>query len=159
MKGGNYGWNRREGFIGFDPKSPTKPPEETPKTGERGEPFVDPILAYKNLKRFTKDGEGISITGGYVYRGSALPSLKGKYVFADWSRRWEKPEGVLFVARPTDSKGPWTKEALDLESHPGGVVPYYIVGFGENAEGELYVLTTENNILQGQTGRVFKLVP
>ena len=160
VKGGNYGWNRREGFSCFDPKNPTKPPEDCPKTGDRGEPLLDPIVAYRNAKRFTRDGEGISVTGGYVYRGSALASLVGRYVFADWSRAWQKPEGLLFTAtRPTHGQGPWKKEALDLETHPGGVVPAYIVGFGENTEGELYVLTTENNVLQGRTGKVFKLVP
>lgn len=160
VKGGNYGWNRREGFSCFDPKNPTNPPDDCPKVGDRGEPLIDPILAYKNSKRFSKDGEGLSIIGGYVYRGSALPALQGRYIFADWSRAWQKPEGQMFVAsRPADGKGPWTKAPLDLESHPGGLLPGYIVSFGENAEGELYVMTTENNELRGRTGRLFKLVP
>jgi hypothetical protein len=160
VKGGNYGWNRREGLSCFDPKNPTKPPEDCPKVGERGEPLLDPILTYRNSKRFTKDGEGLSIIGGYVYRGAALPELQGRYIFADWSRVWHKPEGQLFVAsRPADGKGPWTKTPLDLASHPGGLLPGYVVNFGENAEGELYVMTTENNELRGQTGRVLKLVP
>src|SRR5215211_2393926 len=96
-KGGNYGWNIREGFSCFDPKAPKNPPADCPKKGANGEPLIDPILAYKSFRSFPKDPEatGISITGGYVYRGKALPELQGKYVFADWSRNWAVADGVL----------------------------------------------------------------
>ncbi|HEY0552141.1 MAG TPA: PQQ-dependent sugar dehydrogenase, partial [Verrucomicrobiae bacterium] len=76
-KGGNYGWNIREGLVCFDPKKPRTPPDDCPKVGAHGEPLIDPILAYKNGRKWGKDPEvkGISITGGYVYRGKALPQL------------------------------------------------------------------------------------
>jgi glucose/sorbosone dehydrogenase len=154
VKGGNYGWRIREGFECFDPKNSLKPPADCPKVGANGKPLIEPILVYKNFKRFAKDPEakGISVTGGYVYRGKAIPELAGKYVFADWSRAWANPDGVLFVAsRGSDKK--WTMETLPAK------VANYVVAFGEDSEGELYVLTTANNILKGKTGKVFKLVP
>jgi len=162
VKGGNYGWNTREGFICFDPKNPTSPPEKCAETGPDGKPFVDPILAYKNFKRFPKDPEarGISVTGGYVYRGKKLPQLQGKYIFADWSRNWIKGDGVLYVAtRPASGKGPWSMTHLDLASHAQGQLGTYIVAFGEDEEGELYVLTNDSNQLVGKTGKVYRLVP
>jgi glucose/arabinose dehydrogenase len=153
-RGGNYGWRIREGFDCFDPKSSLKPPADCPKVGADGKPLIEPILVYKNFKRFMKDpdAKGISITGGYVYRGKAIPELAGKYVFGDWSRAWVNPDGVLFVAsRGADKK--WTMETLPVK------VAGYIVAFGEDDDGELYVLTTGNNALKPRTGKVFKLVP
>ena len=155
-KGGNYGWRIREAYSCFDPKKPLNPPDECPKVGAMGEPLIDPILAYKNFKRFPKDPEakGISITGGYVYRGKALPQLVGKYVFADWSRAWVAPDGVLYVASP-DGSGKWKMESLEV----GSKLAAYVLAFGQDAEGELYVLVNGRNALTGNTGKVLKLVP
>jgi glucose/arabinose dehydrogenase len=159
-KGGNYGWNIREGFGCFDPKKPRNPPEECPKVGAKGEPLIDPVLAYKNFRKFTKDPEakGISITGGYVYRGKALPQLAGKYVFADWSRNFVIPDGVIYVASK-GADGKWTMEALDLATQPGGAIKKFIIALGEDADGELYVLTNTSSTLKGTNGKVWKLVP
>jgi glucose/arabinose dehydrogenase len=159
VKGGNYGWRIREGFVCFDPKAPRKPPEDCPKTGALGEPLLDPALAYKNMGKYAKDPEakGISITGGYVYRGKLHPQLTGKYIFADWSRAWAKPDGVIYVAsRGADGK--WTMDALDLATHPGGVIGAYIPAIGEDADGELYVMTNDSNMMKGNTGKVYKLI-
>ena len=160
-KGGNYGWRIREGFSCFDPKKPTNPPDDCPKVGAMGEPLIDPILAYKNFKRFPKDPEarGISITGGYVYRGKALPQLQGKYVFADWSRAFQKPEGVLYVATAEGNSGKWKMEPLALTKFPNGQIPDFIVAFGQDSDGELYVLTNNRNGLLEKTGKVLKLIP
>lgn len=158
-KGGNYGWNLREAFAAFDPKSPRKSPETIPTQGARGEPLLDPILQYKHTG-LKKDPEalGISITGGYVYRGKALPELVGQYVFGDWSRNWGLPQGTLIVARRPDSgTGRWTLSTLDVaepEKFAG-----YITGFGQDNDGELYVLTNGSNGLTPGKGRVWKLVP
>jgi glucose/arabinose dehydrogenase len=159
-KGGNYGWHIREGFVCFNPKASKNPPDDCPKVGASGEPLIDPILAYKNFRKFTKDPEamGISITGGYVYRGKALPELVGKYVFADWSRNWAKADGVLYVATKSE-EGKWTMAPLDLASQAAGAIGQYILAFGEDADGELYVLTNSSNTLRGTNGKVWKLVP
>jgi glucose/arabinose dehydrogenase len=163
VKGGNYGWRVREGFHWFDPKTPTKAPTSGPTTGPDGKPFVDPILEYKNFKAFPKDPEskGTSVTGGYVYRGKALPQLQGKYVFADWSQTWALPRGVLFAASPPGGGGgkTWSLETLKVAGQTKPYLDAYIVALAEDAEGELYVLTSARNALMGKFGKVHKLVP
>ena len=157
-KGGNYGWSLREGFGCFDPKASTKPPEDCPKKGANGEPLLDPVLAYKNFKGFARDPEatGISITGGYVYRGKAIPGLEGKYVFADWSRNWVKADGVMLVASRNGEK--WSWQPLEVEGQTKGSVGAYVTAFGEDNSGELYVLTNGSNMVKGTSGKVYKIV-
>jgi glucose/arabinose dehydrogenase len=165
--GANYGWNIREGFHGFDPQNPKAMPDK-PKTGHLGEPLVDPILEYKNGNGFPKDpeGMGISITGGYIYRGSAIPSLVGKYIFGDWQAIRVAPGGALFVASPPKSKTEtkWTMDRLKLtgssdeKARNEGKLKGFVVAFGQDSEGEVYVLTNDKNGLIEQTGKVWKLV-
>lgn len=162
VKGGNYGWNIREGFHCFDPKDPKSPPADCPKVGAHGEPLLDPIVEYKNINGFRRDPEalGISVTGGYVYRGNAIPELRGRYVFADWSRNWALPDAVLLSAVPpdqTEAKS-WKLEPLSLHNDSGGKLTAYVVALAEDADGELFVLTNGRNSLTGQSGKIFKLV-
>ncbi|MDX1953582.1 MAG: PQQ-dependent sugar dehydrogenase [Verrucomicrobiota bacterium] len=158
-KGGNYGWNLREGFHCFDPKNPKKSPETCAEKDEHGHSFVDPVFEYKSFRSFPKDPDalGISITSGYMYRGKAIPELRGKYIFADWSRHWVKPDGMIYVATPSDGKTPWKIEKLSLASHEKGL-NLYVTAFGQDQDGELYVLTSGSNGLVGTKGIVFKLV-
>jgi quinoprotein glucose dehydrogenase len=67
-KGGNYGWSFREGARPFVLRKDPPPAEAK---------FIDPIFEYAH-------SEGISITGGFVYRGEKLPKLKGAYLCGDW---------------------------------------------------------------------------
>ena len=67
-KGGNYGWSYREGSVKYWRRT-----DETPADAK----FVDPIFVYDHT-------QGISITGGLVYRGDKLPALKGAYIYGDW---------------------------------------------------------------------------
>ena len=158
-KGGNYGWRIKEGFHCFNPVDTRKPLPDCPDKGANGDPLIDPILEYKNLKAHPRapDAQGTSITGGYVYRGKALSDWVGKYIFADWSRVWVKPEGVLFAATK-GRDGKWTWEKTVPATHSAGL-GFYVTGFGEDAEGELYVLTNNGNAVAGNTGKVFKIVP
>ncbi|HMO66174.1 MAG TPA: hypothetical protein PKE47_13285, partial [Verrucomicrobiota bacterium] len=137
---------------------PKRMPNDRPRTGLLGEPLLDPVIEYKNVNGWPDDKEaaGISITGGYVYRGKALPELAGRYVFADWSKSWSGPDGRLYVA--TEKDGKWAMEPLPLPMNPNGRVPAYVVALGEDADGELYVLTNRSNGLTGTNGRVWKLV-
>lgn len=164
IKGGNYGWRVREAHVAFDPRKPNDPPADSPKTDSLGKPFIEPILWYKHPARNKIDPtklEGISITGGYVYRGTAIKSLQGKYVFADWSRSWALPDGVFFTAtregKGSDAK--WNLESLPVATANGAKLGAYIVSFGEDDQGELYVMTNGRNSLTGKTGKVFKMVP
>jgi hypothetical protein len=162
QRGGNYGWNLREGFHGFDPKAPKKMPETTPTKDAEGRPLLDPILEYKHSNNFQKDPEarGISITGGYVYRGKALPQLTGKYLFGDWQAAWPLAGGNVYVASPPTGGGAkWTMDYLNLKDFPKGRLKAFLIGFGQDADGEIYVLTNDKNGLVGKSGKVYKLVP
>ncbi len=161
VKGGNYGWNLREGMIGFNPANPIKPPETPAAKAEDGGAFIDPIVAYKNRagNPGPADIKGTSVTGGHVYRGKALPELVGKYVFADWTRNPGVADGVVLVAtRPANGNGPWALEAMTIANN-GGKVGGYITAMGQDADGEIYVMACGRNAVTGTTGKVYKIVP
>lgn len=82
VRGGNYGWNYREGLVA-GPR--TNPPAAAT--------FIDPVWDYPR-------SQGASVTGGLVYRGSRLPGLAGHYLFADFAtgRIWSLlPNGTQTV--------------------------------------------------------------
>jgi glucose/arabinose dehydrogenase len=160
-KGHNYGWPVREGFHCFNQEDGRVEPEDCPRAAKDGTPFTDPIFEYKSYRSFQRDpgALGISITGGYVYRGKAIPALAGKYVFADWSRNMAVADGVLFVATRLSPKGKaWALEKLTPQSHPGPL-HFTIPAFGEDSEGELYVFSNATSQLIGKSGKVWKIVP
>lgn len=164
VNGGNYGWRLREGFDGFDPRNPLKTPTNAVAVGADGKPFIDPVIAYKTLRgRGTESNSfGVTVTGGYVYRGKAFPSLVGKYIFADWSRSMAIPDGTLLVATipsGSSSAARWSVEPLAVKDFPNGRIKSFIWALGEDADGELYVLANGINSAFGTRGKVFKLVP
>jgi glucose/arabinose dehydrogenase len=116
VKGGNYGWNLREGFHPFGVKGVGPRPE-----------LIEPIWEYYHHHT------GQSITGGNVYRGSRLPELNGAYLYADyvstkiWALRYDDAKQRVVENRPILSPG----------------VP--ILSFGEDEQGETYFLTTTMN--------------
>lgn len=156
VKGGNYGWNLKEGVEWFNPKGENKPLEK-PYFDPGDAKFIAPIIAYENLAAAPQTGKGKSVTGGYVYRGKALPQLAGKYIFSDWSKHFSLPQGVLYAAtRGADGK--WTMEDLVPESHATGHIGAFVWAFGEDKDGELYVLTNQTGALGTKGGKVWKLV-
>lgn len=164
VNGGNYGWRVREGFDGFDPKNPRTAPADAPKAGADGQPFIDPVYVYRTLRGRGSDPTafGTTITGGYVYRGKAIPQLAGQYVFADWSRSMALADGTLLVAtrpRQTGAAEKWSAEPLAVKDHPDGRIKAFVWALGEDEEGELYVLTNGANMVTGSRGKLFKLVP
>ncbi|WP_419847714.1 PQQ-dependent sugar dehydrogenase [Candidatus Poriferisocius sp.] len=119
--GANLGWPLFEGNVRF---SGTETPED----------LDFPIHVYDH-------DTGCSITGGHVYRGSAIPSLVGTYVFGDFC------QGRLW-GLTTDGQGVVTREELNL-SVPGGT----LVSFGEDAAGELYVLSFDDTVYRLELAR------
>ncbi len=159
-RGGNYGWPLREGFEGMNREQPALPATSRSEKGLLGEPLLDPIAVYKNPSAFKGDPEalGISITGGYVYRGKALHGLQGDYVFGDWSGAQGTPQGRLFVARrPADGRGTWKIDMIRVEG-PGKMFGC-VCSLGEDNDGELYVLSNGSTSLRPGRGKVWRLEP
>jgi uncharacterized repeat protein (TIGR03806 family) len=115
-KGGNYGWSTWEGFACFP---------EGSNCDSSG--FTPPVHAYFN----PPDDARRSVTGGFVYRGSALPELVGKYVFGDYST------GEIWQLERSSSKryGAGSSEVSTL-MQSGSLIS----SFAEDQTGELYVL-------------------
>ncbi|MGI9201044.1 MAG: PQQ-dependent sugar dehydrogenase, partial [Woeseiaceae bacterium] len=114
--GENYGWNVREGAHCYPPGS---------SCSAAG--LTDPITEYGRSL-------GVSITGGYVYRGSAIADLEGYYVFGDFG------SGRLFAVAANSGTGTTAIELADT-SHA-------ISAFGEGVDGELYVVSYSGSIHQ-----------
>jgi glucose/arabinose dehydrogenase len=123
--GGNYGWVYREGTIATPNIGVSPPP---------GAEFIDPIAEYVNRATPGAGGrDGNSVIGGFVYRGDAIPQLRGKYVFGDLLGLSSVNRGRLFYV---DAGG---GEIFEFQLDPSGLgVPGSLIGFGEDAVGELY---------------------
>ncbi len=111
MRGGNYGWRCFEGT------------QDSPRVGSAqlpaGSNLLPPVAEYDHTL-------GAAVTGGYVYRGTAIPGLVGRYVFADFSsgRIWDIPNDT----QPTMTMTGGLETGLHISS------------FGEDHDGELYVV-------------------
>jgi len=128
-KGGNYGWKIMEASHCYDPEANCKT-----------EGLKLPIHEYEHK-------DGISITGGYVYNGNALPMLKGKYIFADWT-------GPMFFLEQNEKS--WQKGNIELLDKPSGDLK--ILAFAEDLKSELYVLTNQEVGPKGSSGAIYKIV-
>lgn len=126
--GANYGWRLREGYV------------ETPNAGVGGpKPTmnVEPVFAYKHGMG---DLQGLSVTGGYVYRGP-ITELQGRYIFADfqlpriWSFRIEDGKGADFAYHSKD----WQPEEGSYN---------LISSFAEDNQGNLYVVCLTGDLFK-----------
>jgi glucose/arabinose dehydrogenase len=155
--GGNYGWAIKEGDFLFDRATGTigDPPGNRSPGSPAG--LIDPISGPGGTLEYDH-GDGISITGGFVYRGSAIPELVGKYVFGDLALRNLPPrvDGRLFYA---DLQQGTIHEFL-LPQFAEGVLPNGLTvhGFGQDGAGELYAMVT-NTPANGTGGIAYKIVP
>jgi glucose/arabinose dehydrogenase len=156
VKGGNYGWNVKEGTHCFDAENPGVSPAQCPSAAPGGVPLRDPVIEYANARN-PQGGLGLVVVGGHVYRGSELPQLRGLYVFGDWSRSFARPDGTLLASKPR-RQGLWTIQEIQIQGRPNGRLGHFILGFGRDAGGEVYVLTTDRTGPNGNTGKVYRLV-
>jgi glucose/arabinose dehydrogenase len=160
VKGGNFGWNVKEGTHCFSTDNPDESPPECPDAvgaphPRAGDPLIEPVIEYANHHQ--PGGLGATVIGGHVYRGQTLPQFSGRYVFGDWSREFEEPDGSVFVAK-SRKEGLWHMEQLRIATSPTGRVGHYVLGFGQDLAGEMYVLTTDETGPSGMTGKVYRLV-
>jgi glucose/arabinose dehydrogenase len=119
----NYGWRRYEGTLLYESGTRLYPRSR----------YVRPVHQY-----LTHGNGGCAITGGFVYRGSAVPSARGRYFFGDYcnGRVWS------FVLR--------NGRRSDFRLHSGLTVPGNLSSFGEGARGELYLVSHNG-------GRIYRL--
>lgn len=134
--GGNYGWRLKEGSFFFEPDGgfPTTLPV-TPIPPD----LVDPIAEYDH-------DDGNTVLGGYVYRGTTVPQLVGRYLCGDWSGR------LFFI----DDEGVLMELKIGTDDRALG---FRVKGFGEDIQGEVYIFGTIAVGPSGDTGRVLKIVP
>jgi len=157
-RGGNYGWNVKEATHCFGPETPNQPPDDCPEGEPGGSPLIDPIIEYPNGS--PPDGLGLAVVGGYVYRGDALPGFEGRYVFGDWGRSFALGNGSLFVASPAEGEGSlWPLQELQISTGDNGRLGQFLLALGQDAENELYALTSGTPGPLAQAGRVYKIVP
>ncbi len=154
-KGGNYGWNVKEGTHCFSTDNDLQERASCPSTDSAGKPLIDPVVEVVNTANPKGGGLGIAIIGGFVYRGSALASLSGKYIFGMLSSTG-KADGQIYTAT-TATSGMWSFDPLALKSFTPNLGTY-LKSFGQDQRGELYLLTSDQEGPQGATGKVYKLI-
>jgi glucose/arabinose dehydrogenase len=154
-KGGNYGWNVKEATHCFNAADEFTELPNCVDFDVFGNRLIDPVIELKNHEH-PDGGQTIAIIGGNVYRGNDIPGLNGKYIFGSLSADEEEAEGEVFVARPS-GPGLWMSEKLSFKTFPDNL-GQYVKGFGQDMDGEVYVLATEEIGPMGNTGKVYKIV-
>lgn len=161
-KGGNYGWNVREGTTCFNAASVLDPLPSCPTVTGAGHPIEGdtlrpPVLQFKNIDNFPNEGEGNAITGGYVYRGTALPgTFEGTYIFGSYKADGSRGRLLTSDMQPGPD-GLWTWQRLTLENQPGGTLDDFLLALGQDLDGEVYVLTSNSPAPNGTSGKVYRL--
>jgi glucose/arabinose dehydrogenase len=122
VRGGNYGWRCKEGTL-----------DTGLACGTPSVPLTPPVAEYAHP-------DGLAVTGGYVYRGTAIPGLVGRYVFGDYSSGyiWN----IATDTAPTRTVTP--ADAWASKLHPAS--------FAEDTDGELFFVDV-------RASQLFKLVP
>ena len=120
-RGGNYGWSVVEG------------PQPVNVEATRGPgPILPTIKAHPH-------SEAASITGGYVYRGTRLPTLSGAYIYGDFQT------GIVWALRAKGRAVTWHSELART--------PLHLVAFGETNDGDLLLVDHD------RTHQIYRLVP
>ena len=154
IKGGNYGWNVKEGTHCFDAANEFEELSNCPDTDAFGNPLIDPVI---ELRNYIGGGETRAVVGGYVYRGQNIPGLEGLYVFGNFSADNRSPMGQVFISVPGSLLEDWPFQQITFASYPDHL-GHWLKGFGQDLSGELYVLASRTLGPSRNTGKVFKLV-
>ena len=112
-KGGNYGWNVKEGTHCFNTDNDLAERASCPTTDSAGNPLIDPVIEMVNNANPKGGGVGNAVIGGFVYRGTALPSLQGKYLFGMFATTNNTKSGKVFSANMS-ANGNWSYDPLAL---------------------------------------------
>jgi glucose/arabinose dehydrogenase len=153
-KGGNYGWNVKEGTACFNTDNDLLIRPSCPTVDSMGKPLIDPVI---QLNNFANPAGGVAtvIVAGHVYRGNLLPTFQGKYIFGIFSQDG-KANAKLYSSNPS-GPGLWSYNEIMLKDYATNL-GMFVKGFGQDLSGEIYVTTTGVQGPSGTTGKVYKLV-
>jgi glucose/arabinose dehydrogenase len=141
--GGNYGWPLKEGSFFFDGNG-ADPGFVTDVDPGVPTDLIDPVAEYDH-------DEGVSVIGGFVYRGRQLPDLRGEFVFGEFAQTFSN-DGRLF-ATDADEEAGFSELRIRGASNLGAS----LLGFGQDARGEMYVMTNATIVPFGDTGIVWRI--
>ncbi|MCJ7465375.1 MAG: PQQ-dependent sugar dehydrogenase [Maribacter sp.] len=143
-KGADYGWPNREGTFLFDVEANTELVYPLPPYDSG---YSYPVIQYDH-------DEGNAVSGGFVYAGSKIPALKGKYIFGDI------PRGTLFYSEASELIDGQQAPIFSLGLELNGIATHFLeitpndrvdLRFGVDSSGELFIFTKSN-------GKVYKVV-
>ncbi len=169
VSGGNYGWRYKEGleFPLFSSGAPTNPMMLPPAEVAA---LIDPIAVYAHPGQTVGSPAlpqlGLSVTGGFIYRGSAIPALQGKYVFGDYGTTGGASDGRMMGLEETSAgSGVFTlTQAIPFVNSTNPIVGQRILCLGEDESGEIYVgLKTNSGVLTlgsdgNPAGGIYKII-
>ena len=148
--GGNYGWRKMEADKCFDYTKPDEHPANCDTTG-----LEMPILTYNNCSAKPDGCTGISVTGGYVYRGSHA-AWDGAYIYGDWSKQFGQMDGQIKIGTKA-ADGSWSNTEAEVVNMDGNLP--YILAFGQDNAGEVYALTSISTGPVGSHDTIYRVVP
>ncbi|MDD1678430.1 MAG: PQQ-dependent sugar dehydrogenase [Methanomicrobiales archaeon] len=173
LKGGDYGWNIREGTHCFDPNNDFLPPAgPCPTVGYNGEPLIGPIVELGH-------DVGNTIVGGIMYRGNNLPGLQGKMILGTWSDESRLDgNGTLLISTPPSGfslnalpetaatltrqeNQMWNTAEIKVMNNQNGRINAFVRGIFEGGDSEAYLLINQAGGpgTQSGTGELWKFVP
>ncbi len=131
-KGGNYGWRIMEGLHCYNPSNCDS------------KNLILPVNEYSHKT-------GNCVIGGYIYRGTSIPSLDGKFIFGDWS-------GLLFYMEKVNNIL-WFRHTIKIANAREENLGMNINGFAEDGGGEIYILAQRTIGPKNSTGEIYKIIP
>lgn len=151
VRGGNYGWRLREGGFVFEPAEFDThgfASDGFVRAGRPGPGLIDPVAHYDH-------DDGTAVIGGYVYRGQTMPALVGTYVFGDTSRRLNNRHGRIFGTDVSGvDAGALNGPALRIGELRDEPLDGQLIGWGEDAQKELYALVINRDLASGRVLRL-----
>jgi glucose/arabinose dehydrogenase len=154
-KGGNYGWPIKEGTFLFDDGACLPDHHAFVYKDSPGAPagLIDPIAQYDHVDAAGAPETRVSVIAGFVYRGKKIKSLKGRFIFGDYSAEiGEAAAGHMFVL----GEGNKVTELMATNRSPLALA---VLGWVQDHRGEVYLLANGTGTLNGASGLVLKLKP
>ena len=137
----NYGWRAKEGSFFFQPNGNSNGyVESVPQSGPAN--LFDPVAEYDH-------DEGIAVIGGFVYRGKRIALLQGHYVFGELARTFANDGRLFFLDNAFQIR--------EFQYVGQAGLGKFLLGFGQDGNGEVYAMVNGNGVTGGTTGLVLRI--